>query len=263
MEDYTNPELQEEEILEEEEELSFSDKIVGLFTEPSATFESIAKYDLKFVDWFLPFFILMIVLLSSQFILAINPEIELEMFQQASETIQKSVDAGDITQQQAEMQLDFMKTPMFAVIQIIGGSIASFFMFFVIVTFYFILAKFALKGDGSYKGAMVATSFPAFITLVQMILLIIVSFAFGTHVKSFSLTTLLDLDIKTFAGFILSKIDPFTIFSFTVTGIAFAKLFKSEDVKKYVFAIIGSWLGFSLLIFALSKSIPFFDNFIQ
>ena len=36
------------------EELSFTDKFTGVITSPAATFESIAKFELKTSDWLLP-----------------------------------------------------------------------------------------------------------------------------------------------------------------------------------------------------------------
>ncbi|HEX9741018.1 MAG TPA: hypothetical protein VGA29_09590, partial [Ignavibacteriaceae bacterium] len=43
------------------EELSHTDKMTGIFTEPSATFERIAKFTVKTVDWFLPMLILFLI----------------------------------------------------------------------------------------------------------------------------------------------------------------------------------------------------------
>ena len=41
------------EIESEEDELSHTDKLAGLFTEPSSTFQSIAKFPPKVIDWLL------------------------------------------------------------------------------------------------------------------------------------------------------------------------------------------------------------------
>lgn len=270
MEDYTNPEITEEENLEEE--LSFSDKIVGVFSEPKTTFESIAKFDLKFTDWFLPLIIVAILAISSQYILMLSPEIKHELITKQKDAIQEQFDEairkGDITQEQVDRQMDIMDehigstNPLFMVIGLISGIIFFFIVFFVIATFYFILAKFILKGDGSYTGAMIAASMPMFINLVQLILIIIVSLAMGVYIKGFSIATLIGMDNTTVTGFLLSRFEIFSIFGYVVTGIALAKLFKSESVTKYVISVLASWLIFTSIIFYLAQSFKFLQNMI-
>ena len=47
---------------------------------------------------------------------------------------------------------------------------------------------------------------------------------------------------KEFSGFILSKVNPFSIWFYSVFGIGLAKLFNSDNVKKYVIHhIIGTF----------------------
>lgn len=271
MDDYTNPEINEEENLEDEE-LSFSDKIVGVFTEPVATFEAIAKNDLKFIDWFLPLLIVAVLAVSSQYILMINPEIKLEMIKKQTAAIEKqfeeAVQKGDMTQEQADRQMEIIESqmgstnPLFMTIGVVSGILAFFIFFFIVAAFYFILAKFILKGDGSFTGAMIATAMPMFITLVQLILIIIVSLAVGTYIKGFSLATLFGMETDTLVGFVLSKFEIFTIYAYTVVGIALAKLFKAESAVKYIAAVIASWLVVSLIIFYLSQSFTFLQSFL-
>jgi hypothetical protein len=46
-----------------------------------------------------------------------------------------------------------------------------------------------------------------------------------------------------------------------IIGIGFAKMFKSNDIKKYVFTIVGVWLLTSLLFFYLAQAVPFLKWF--
>jgi len=269
MEDYNNPEITEEENVEEEE-LSFSDKIVGVFSEPFATFESIAKFKLKFGDWFLPLIIVAIIAVSSQYILMMSPDIKLEIVKKQQEAVQERLDtavkSGSITREQADQRMEMIgqgfTNPLFMVIGIITGIIGFVVIIFIIATFYFILAKFILKGDGSYTGALIATSMPMFINLVQAILIIIVSLALGTLIKSFSIATFFGMDTTTFTGFILSRVEIFSIFGYVVTGIALSKLFKAESAKKYIVAVLASWLIVTTILFYMSHSFKFLQNMI-
>jgi predicted Kef-type K+ transport protein len=92
---------------------------------------------------------------------------------------------------------------------------------------------------------------------VQVIFQVIVAMLMNKMVTDLSVTTFLDLDKQELLGFLLSKLDVFTIWFYVVVGIAFAKMFKSEETTKYVGMILGLWLGFSFLFFYLAKTFSF------
>mgnify|MGYP006385015717 FL=1 len=135
--------------------------------------------------------------------------------------------------------------------------------FFVFTTIAFLIAKFVLKGDGSYSQAMTAMGLPLYISVLQSILLIIVGMLLGKMLTGLNPASLTGMDLKTLPGFLLSRLDVFSIWFYIVLGIAFAKMFKSDNVKKYVFASIGVWLVFMFIIFGLSKVSPMFGNMIR
>ncbi|MBP9119397.1 MAG: hypothetical protein KBF59_00890, partial [Ignavibacterium sp.] len=75
--------------------------------------------------------------------------------------------------------------------------------------------------------------------------------------------SLMGMDLKTLPGFLLSRLDVFSIWFYIVVGIAFAKMFKSDNVKKYIFTSIGVWLVFMFIIFGLAQVSPVFGNMIR
>jgi len=168
-----------------------------------------------------------------------------------------------MTQEQADTQIESIRERMeeggmaILIPQIIGIVIFTFIVFFVISGFYFAIAKFVLKGNGTYGSAMVAYGLPFYIAIIQVILQVIVAMLMGKMITDLSLTTFLELDKKEFLGFLFSKLDLFSIWFFVVVGIAYAKMFKSDNTKKYVFTIIGIWIGFSFIFYFLSTAVPF------
>jgi hypothetical protein len=76
-----------------------------------------------------------------------------------------------------------------------------------------------------------------------------------------SVGSLLDVDKSSFGGFLLSKLDVFSIWFYAVVSIGFAKMFKSQSTGKYFAMIFGMWLGFSILFHFLAKAIPFLKWF--
>lgn len=254
------------------EELSHTDKIVGVISEPTNLFTKLAFLNTKVSDWLLPLFALIVVAIAATFIYMSNPEIKLEMQQQQEkamrEQFDKMVESGQMTREQADEQLDNTMqmmggSGMMQVFSSIGILVVMLVWFFVFTTIAFLIAKFILKGDGSYSQAMTAMGLPLYITVLQSIILIIVGMLLGKMLTGLNPASLTGMDIKSLPGFLLSRLDVFSIWFYVVLGIAFAKMFKSDNVKKYIFTSIGVWLVFMFIIYGLGKVSPIFENMIR
>jgi len=268
----TEETVQSEQPTNEMEELSHTDKIVGVISEPSNLFSKLAFLNTKVTDWLLPLLAMIIVAIVATFIYMSNPEIKLEMQQQQEkamrEQFQKMVESGQMTQEQVDEQLDktseMMNNPMFIyLIPSISIFVIMLLWFFVFTTVAFLIAKFAFKGDGSYSQALTAMGLPMYISVMQSIILIIVGMLMGKMITGLNPASLMGMDLKTLPGFLLSRLDVFSIWFYVVVGIAFAKMFKSDNVKKYIFTSIGVWLVFMFIIFGLGKVSPMFGNMIR
>ena len=135
--------------------------------------------------------------------------------------------------------------------------------FFVFTTIAFLISKFVFKGEGSYSQAMTAMGLPMYISVLQSIILIIVGMLMGKMLTGLNPASLTGMDIKTLSGFLLSRLDVFSIWFYVVVGIAFAKMFKSDNTRKYIFTSIGIWLVFMFIIFGLGQVSPIFKNMIR
>jgi hypothetical protein len=136
--------------------------------------------------------------------------------------------------------------------------------FFIITTLAFLLAKFALKGDGSYSQAMTAMGLPLYISVLGSIILVITGMLMGKMLTGLNPATLMSMDLKTLPGFLLSRLDLFTIWFYVVIGISFAKMFKSNNTNKYIITSLAAWLIFMFIIFGLSQLAPsIFGNMIR
>jgi hypothetical protein len=173
-----------------------------------------------------------------------------------------------MTREQADEQLDrtgeMMSNPMFIyVFPTITIVVMTLLWFFVITTLAFLIAKFALKGDGGYAQAMSSLGLPLYISVIGGIVLIILAVLMGKMITGVNPASLTGMDVKTLPGFLLSRFDVFSIWYYVVVGIAFAKMFKSDNVKKYVITSLVTWLVFMFIIFGLGQVVPFFGNMIR
>ncbi|PID57477.1 MAG: hypothetical protein CR986_09050 [Ignavibacteriae bacterium] len=256
---------------EPEEELRFTDKIVGVLTEPSNLFSKLSGEPVKTMDWLLPLLLSILAGVISLFVLMGDPEIRLntqeKQMEKMEENFQEMVDKGQLTQAQADEQLEktqemmdkggYMQLVFGSIGVIIGGVI----VFFIIAGVFFLLAKFALGGEGNFQASMLAYGMPHYIAVIQIIAIIIASLTMKEILQDTSVGSLLDISKETLTGWFMYKLDILSIWFYCVVGIAYAKMFKSENTIKYIIAILGLWLGFSLLFFFIGKAVPFLNFF--
>jgi hypothetical protein len=262
-----NPESAETPVAPEEE-LSHSDKMTGIFTEPSSTFEKIAKFPVKTVDWLLPVLILLVVAAITQILVMSNEEIYYQarqkQIQQIEKTFDRLVENGQMTREQADQQLERARErmemgrgPLGWILQTVGIFFVGFIFFFLVALIYFLFAKFAFKGDGGYTSVLVASGLTSYIVIIQIVLAAILSMAFGRLLNGVSIAALGDIDKSTFVGFILGKIDPFSIWAYSIVSIGLAKMFRSGSTTKYFILVFGVWILGSLLLWIIGKVVPF------
>lgn len=254
-----------------EEELSHSDKMIGVFTEPASTFDLIAKFPLKTIDWLLPLALLFLVICITQVFLNTNKAIHSQIVEKQMAKIEKSFDqavaSGKMTAEQKTQQLDTIQNNLenYGTLQIVftfaGVFIGGFIMFIIMSGIYFLFVKFALQGDGGFNSVLVASGLVCYIAIISMIIATILSFASGRMMQDASVASFLDSDRSTIVGFILAKLDVFAIWSYIVLSIGMAKLFKSSSTSKYYITTFGIWIIGGLLFFYLAKAIPFLSNF--
>ena len=268
MEEMQNQEAPKMSSVEQEEfEMSHSDKLVGVFSEPNSTFGKMSKFPPKTADWVIPILIVIVVAILSQFLMMNNPTIKTAVMEKQMAAVEKSLNddvaKGQKTQAQADQQLETIRDGMEqgGVARMIGVFVGipfvTFIFFFIVSGVFLILAKFVLKGEGTYKEAMVAYGLPHYIIAIQMIIMVIAALAMNKLFTGTSVADFIGTEKNTIAGFLLGKLDVFSIWFYVVFGIGLAKMFKSSNTQKYIIGVVAVWLVFGLLFFALAKSVPF------
>jgi len=249
------------------EELSHSDKMIGIFTEPTKTFEHTAKFPPRHKDWVIPMLILLILAGLVSRLAMMNEEVYFEIKQEQMKEIEKQVEEGNLTREQADQQMEgieaFMSGPIGWITAIVGSLFVGFIVLFFLAAWYWLWSKFVLKGEGSYSSSLVANGLTAYITTIQFIITGILTLLLGTMVRDTSLASLLNSDKMTFTGFFLAKINPLSIWAFAVLSIGLAKMFKSESTGKYYALVFGSWIVVGLILFLIAQAVPFLSFLAQ
>jgi len=251
-----------------EEELTHTDKMTGIFTEPSATFVKIAKFPVKTIDWLMPVLLLLFVISLTQILIMSNEEIYFQARQKQEEQLQKTFDSmvekGQMTREQADQQMESAmermamgRGPVGWILQTVSILIFGFIVFFLVVLIYFLFSKFAFKGNGGYTSALVGSGLTAYISIIQVVLAAILALAFGRLMSDLSVASFASMDKTTITGWMLGKIDPLSIWAYAVTSIGLAKMFRSDSITKYFILVFGVWILGSLLLWGIGKAVPF------
>jgi hypothetical protein len=245
-------------------ELSHSDKMIGVFSEPAKMFDLTSKFPPRHKDWVIPIIILMVLVGITRTISMMNEEVFLEAKQKQIAGIEKMVENGTLTQEQGDQaidridqQMEFMRGPVGWVINIVSTLIFGTLFFIIIAGIYFLFIKFLLKGEGTFASALVASGLVGYISIIQVIIAAILTMAFGKIVEETSLAALMGSNKSTIIGWLYGKIDPISIWAYIVLSIGLAKMFKSKSTGKYYALVFGLWLVGTLLFFFVAKAVPF------
>lgn len=249
-------------------ELSHSDKMIGVFTEPKKMFYHTSKFPPRNKDWVIPVLVLFIVVALIRIIAMTNEEVYFDAKQQGIERIEKMVEDGTLTKEQGDeainavdQQMEFMQGPVGWVITIATTLIFGFIVFIIVVGMYYLLIKFLLKGEGTFTSALVANGLTAYISILQIVIAGIITMLLGRMIMDTSLASFMDVDKNTTTGWLLARLDPISIWAYIVLAIGFAKMFKSESTGRYYALVFGFWLISMFILFQLSQTLPFLQNF--
>jgi hypothetical protein len=229
-------------------------------------FEQTAKFPPKNMDWLLPVISFAVIAIISNFILFQNPEIKLQIDKlldneaaKVEAQFDEKVQNGEMTESEKEVALKhskglmkFMSTPvMRSVILVVYTLVGLFFMALI----YFLLSKFALKGEGTYSGTLIARGLPVYILIVQLIVIAILSTVMNKLLLDSSAASFLDAERGTITSYLLGRIDPFAIWFYSVVGIGLARMFKSDATVKFIIAVFAFWIIGDLILMSLGIGI--------
>lgn len=254
------------------EPLSFFDKVTGIITEPGKVFENISDTKAKSADWLVPFFLILMFATASVLIVMQNSIIKEDVKSKARHKIEqafeKQVANGTMTKaeaqdgiEKAEKGLDIIGTIPGMIIQTISVTFVGGIVFFIIVAYFFLVSKIFVKSPLNFEAFLVAYGMSGYISMLNIIVCVILAFVFDRQFESASLASLLNITENGIAKFLLSKVDPFTIWMYIVFTIGLTKLSKAKSYVAYAIVVFGSWFIWSGLYFTAMKYVPFLNRF--
>jgi len=242
------------------DEMSFTDKIIALFTEPFNLFESIKNYPPRNIDWLIPVFITIVIAIFSSMVQMNDVEIKHEIREKQLQGLQKMVEEGKLPAESYDQAIERMgdaaKYQIF--FTLIGVPIGVFFQFFVIALIYWVIARLILRGDlVVYSHVLSVTGLISIIGILSLIVTLALSILHGRMNTGLNLALIAQPETKGPLLTLLKAIDPFTIWSLILTSIGLSKL-TTTSFQKSVIAVFA----FAVILLALSMLIgQFFPSF--
>jgi hypothetical protein len=158
------------------EDISLTDAISGIFTEPGNTFTEVKSSSRK-TYWLIPLIIFALITgLSSYIVLndeELSSEIKKQQIESMRERFDQAVKEGKMTRDEANQQLEksqkMFSGGMFVIFGLIGGIVSVFLFFFAKALVYLGVFKI-FKGSAGYVNIMNVLGIASVIGSIQMII---------------------------------------------------------------------------------------------
>jgi hypothetical protein len=256
MED-SKPEVSPEETNNESaptENISMSDALTGVITEPGVTFEAV-KASSKKNYWLIPTLLFIVVFIASSFLVLndeeLYQEIKTKQTTAVKERLEKAVKDGKMSQEKANEQIETIdkqmskSNPLFYVFATLGPVFTIFIMLMLKGGLFFGVFKI-FKGSGTFVNILSALGLASLIEVMQTVVDTVLAIIMGKLNSNIGPTILLTADSvgKDMFKF-LAHFDLFTIWYLVVLGIAFAKVsqLKTSVTMPVVFVLWLVWIS--------------------
>jgi hypothetical protein len=235
----------------EPESQSFFDRFVNAFAAPTDAFKGLAFQEKTVLLWLIPFLIVILITIANQYIIVSNEVLRAEMISLQERAMQKNVEKGWMTQEQADSAIEKMENQSASATltqAAVGGVFSAIFTFFLGALGLFLIGKIAFKTPAGYMKHLAVLGLASWIGILGSIVSILMQVGFGKTFASPSLALLVinEFDIGNFTHRVYSSINTFSIWQYIVMGIGVVGLSNKSFMT-------GVWLGIIIFIlFALA-----------
>lgn len=217
-------------------------KIIGVFTSPTETFKQIDEQP----TWVLPFIIMVVIILASQFLL-----LDISLADRMA-----IIQARDIPAEQMQAAQASMEGPM-KYIGFVFMPIGLIIMWVIMAAVFLFTGNVVMGGKTSFKKMLAVVSWSSLIGIVQVPLYSFLVYSKGTtHGVTTSLAALLPLhaigEKPTLLYQLLSKFDVFTIWQLILWILGVSVMY-NFTVKKSSTMIISIWVIYIIFSIALGQ----------
>jgi len=238
----------------QEESLSVSEAMSGVISAPGETFETISVTEKKNY-WLMPILIAVLLGLVTSFLFMQDKELTAKTMEKQKEKMmeqfEQNIKDGKMTQEQANNAMETMNPEgtMFKVIGYGFAAIGPFLILLILSVIYFVILKI-MKSEAHITDVMNVVGLSYIIIAIGNLIATVISIVMG-ELSSLSLAMLLSEEsVGTKVFTMISKVDIFSIWFYTVVAIGITKIGRISMAKSVSF-VFGIWLVFYVVIISL------------
>jgi len=202
--------------------------LMNAFSSPSEAFEGLRESESKATFWLIPLILLIVLASVSTVMIFSNDTLKNQILESRELAMQKQVDSGKMTQEQADRAKSQMESMggMFIAIGIIGSVVFLSAMFFGAALALWLISKLALQSTAGYGKYLEMYGISSWIALLGGIvtLLMIVGLNSMYASPSAALAVLATYDPLNTTHKFLAAINVFSIWQAVVVGFGVGKL---------------------------------------
>jgi hypothetical protein len=233
--------------------MSVSEKMAGIFASPGEVYEDVRSTPRTNNNWVIPTIVLIVVAILCTLLVMNNPSLQHQLGAAQREAIDKLVQEGRITQEQADRQAEMMSggSPLMLIGIVVSTPIITFAILFLFAVVYWLVGKFAMKSSAPYMKVVEVVGLTFYIGAIGRLVTTAMMFVMDSLHASPSLALLVtDFSMQNKMHQALSAVNIFTIWSLVVTAIGLARLFQRDlpKVLVLVFALTILLTGALILL---------------
>jgi len=238
---------------------SLAARLLNVFAAPSEVFEEIKGSRPTIANWLVPALITAAVMAASMVIVASQPAIQQKIHEQQEQAVEKQVQAGRLTRQQADQQQAILeKFGSGKLLQVVAGATGMVFgigRVFWWATVLWLLGRWLLRMQFPYGKAMEAAGVAGMIGVLGMIVTLLLQVNFSNPSASPSLALAVgDFDAKKPSHLLLAALDVFQVWQAGVLGAALARL-AGVPFLRGAFVMFGFWIVWQSLLIGLGTGV--------
>lgn len=238
--------------------MSFTDKMIGVYSSPGEVFDNVRLTGKTTSNWLVPMVIFILVAVGlSQLVLSnasLNDQLGTMISKRFEKQISEQIAQGKITPEQAEQARGSYETfakpgsMWFTISQIGGIAIMTPVALFVLSLVYWLIGKTAMSAQSTYGKVVEVVGLTFFISIAEQIFttLLMVMLDNIHATPSAALAVLAQFDPEDKLHLVLAKLNVFTFWDLSVVSIGLSHLFQ-RDLPKVLVLVFALWVLWSVV----------------
>jgi hypothetical protein len=233
---------------------SLASRLLNVFAAPGEVFEELKNSKTAVSNWLAPALIAGVVGVVATLLMFSQPTIQRQMREQQERAMQKQVEAGKMTQKQADQALEMIQKfsgPMMKIFGSISAVAVSVIRLFWWGLILWLIARWLLKAQIPYMKAVEAAGLSSMIVVLGGIVSLLLMVILGRMIATPSLALLLsDFDVTNKKHMLLGAVNVFNFWLVAVMGLGLARL-TGASFGRTTLIVLVYWVAMSLALIAV------------